>query len=256
MFDRVGTPVQGYLYDSYENITQTTRILEKPFTDTSRELDIESGSNFYHTDYYEPSTEILLNENQIDFPRRDVYFDNYIGNYSINFTDIFGNYSTAHIVKSDFGPQEDLFDEPLLTQWDELIIDGSICKVTGKLILKTPGKIVTRGKGPVIKGKQGVAKGIAQAKTNGETVLGKEITIDTTAGRTKIDILTRTKEGKLKFIECKNGPYASLTPNQKNAFQKIQSEGGIPKGINAEKAGLISGKPIGPTEVQVLRFLP
>jgi hypothetical protein len=35
--------------------------------------------------------------------------------------------------------------------------------------------------------------------------------MDTAAARTRIDLATKTPEGRLKFIECKNGPCAGLT---------------------------------------------
>jgi RHS repeat-associated protein len=114
---------------------------------------------------------------------------------------------------------------------------------------------VTRGGiGPVLKGEAGVQRAITRAEARGETVLGREITIDTAAGRTRPDLLTRTPEGRLRFIECKNGPCAALNPRQRQAFPLIERQGGIPRGGNAAAAGLEPGVPIGPTEVLIERF--
>ncbi|WP_186812730.1 hypothetical protein, partial [Cellulomonas composti] len=102
----------------------------------------------------------------------------------------------------------------------------------------------------VLKGEAGVQRSIAAAEARGETVLGREITMDTTAGRVRPDILVRDAEGNLKFIESKNGPSASLTPNQTVGYPILRSEGGIPRGGNASRAGLTPGEPIGPIPVQ------
>jgi RHS repeat-associated protein len=77
------------------------------------------------------------------------------------------------------------------------------------------GAAARGGIGPVLKGQAGVERSAAAAAARGETVIGSEITIDTSAARRRIDLATRTPEGKLKFIECKNGPCAGLTPNQR-----------------------------------------
>lgn len=110
------------------------------------------------------------------------------------------------------------------------------------------------GIGPVLKGQAGVERAIVRAQARGETVLGREITIETSVGRTRPDLLTRTPEGNLRFIECKNGPCAALTTRQREAFPLIQSQGGIPRGGNAAAAGLEPGVPIGPTEILIERF--
>lgn len=115
------------------------------------------------------------------------------------------------------------------------------------------GAAARGGIGPVLKGEAGVQRSIAAAEARGELVMGREITIDTSAARTRIDIATKTPEGRLKFIECKNGPCAGLTPNQRAAFPEIRSQGGVPRGANAAKAGLKPGEPIGPTETVVER---
>jgi hypothetical protein len=117
------------------------------------------------------------------------------------------------------------------------------------------GNVATRGGvGPVLKGQAGVDRAVAGAQARGETVLGREITIETAAGRTRPDLLTRTPEGNLRFIECKNGPCAAVTTRQRQAFPLIESQGGIPRGGNAAAAGLEPGVPIGPTEVLIERF--
>ena len=113
------------------------------------------------------------------------------------------------------------------------------------------------GKGgiePVLKGQSGVERAIEAVRTRGEKILGREITIDTTAGRTRIDLLVETPNGKLRFIEVKTGPSARLTPNQRATFSEIRSEGGIPRGKRSADADLTPGRPIGPTEVVIERF--
>ena len=117
---------------------------------------------------------------------------------------------------------------------------------------KVGGQCVAKGGiGPVLKGESGVAQSIAAAEARGETVLGREITMETASGRTRPDLLVRDAEGNLKFIESKCGPGACLNPNQAGRFPELQQSGGIPRGQNATAAGLTPGRPIGPTPVRV-----
>jgi hypothetical protein len=110
---------------------------------------------------------------------------------------------------------------------------------------------VTGGAASVAKGEVGVQQSIAAAEARGETVLGREITMETSGARVRPDILAQDAEGNLKFIEAKNGPFASLTPNQQVGYPLLESEGGIPRGMNAFNAGLTPGEPLGPTPVQI-----
>jgi hypothetical protein len=107
------------------------------------------------------------------------------------------------------------------------------------------------GMAPVMKGQEGVEKSVAAAEARGETIIGREITMDTSAARTRIDLLSQDQEGNLKFIEAKNGPNAGLTPNQEAAYPLIREEGGVPAGANAARAGLTPGLPTGPIPIQV-----
>lgn len=54
-------------------------------------------------------------------------------------------------------------------------------------------------------------------------------------------------------VECKNGPSAKLTPNQKQASVEFPDEGAIPRGKNTEQAGLTVGEKTGPIEFEVRR---
>jgi hypothetical protein len=108
------------------------------------------------------------------------------------------------------------------------------------------------GVAPVLQGQAGVVRSIRAAEARGETVVGSEITVDTAAGlRTRPDTLVRKPDGGLKFIESKCGPGACLNANQRAAFPQIEAGGAVPRGANAERAGLEPGKPLGPVEVQV-----
>ena len=103
----------------------------------------------------------------------------------------------------------------------------------------------------VAKGERGVQASIDAAEQRGETVLGREITIDTNSTRVRPDILVRDADGNLKFIDSKNGPSAGLTKNQKVGYPELETSGGIPRGGNAAAAGLEPGVPIPPTPVQI-----
>jgi hypothetical protein len=121
----------------------------------------------------------------------------------------------------------------------------------------TPSKprvVPTSGNASVEKGEAGVRRAIAEAKAAGERVLATEVTIDTPAARTRLDILVEKPNGGLKGIECKAGPCARPTPNQKKAHPVLVQNGGIPRGRKAEEAGLVPGKPTGPLEIEVKRY--
>ncbi len=128
-------------------------------------------------------------------------------------------------------------------------------KLLDSFFSKAPSPSVPKGGvGPVLNGQAGVERGVARAQARGEVVLGREITIETPIGRTRPDLLTRTPAGNLRFVECKNGPCASLTTRQKKAFPLIERQGGIPRGGNAAAAGLEPGVPIGPTRILIERI--
>jgi len=107
---------------------------------------------------------------------------------------------------------------------------------------------------PVLKGQAGVERAIAEYEAEGGTILGREITIQTSAARTRLDLVGRNKAGELEFIEVKNGPNAGLTPNQELAIPKIREGGGVPRGGNAVAAGLSVGKPLPPTPVRIIQY--
>ena len=107
------------------------------------------------------------------------------------------------------------------------------------------------GAATVAKGERGVQASVAAAEARGETVLGREVTMDTAQGRVRPDLLVRDANGDLKFIDSKNGPSAGLTTNQKVGYPELRANGGVPAGRNAEAAGLVPGVPIGPTPVQI-----
>jgi RHS repeat-associated protein len=113
------------------------------------------------------------------------------------------------------------------------------------------GEGATGGAAAVAKGEAGVQQSIAAAEARGETILGREITVDTSGARVRPDLLAQDVEGNLKFIESKNGPFASLTPNQEVGYPLLESEGGIPEGLNALNVGLTPGEPIGAVPIQV-----
>jgi hypothetical protein len=102
-----------------------------------------------------------------------------------------------------------------------------------------------------LKGQEGVARSIATASNMGYQYRGREITLSAGKVTTRMDLLFAKPDGRMLFIESKCGPHACLSSNQRQAFPFIEAGGAIPRGKNAEAAGLTPGKPLGPTEVQV-----
>ncbi len=55
--------------------------------------------------------------------------------------------------------------------------------------------------------------------------------------RTRADLLSEDANGNVTCIECKNGPSARLTENQKQGQKELPSKGGVLVGKNADKTG-------------------
>lgn len=110
------------------------------------------------------------------------------------------------------------------------------------------------GIGPVLKGQAGVDRAIAQIESEGGTVLGREVTVEAGGVRTRPDLLVQNADGSIEFVEVKNGPNAGLTPNQETAFPAIRAGGAVPRGANAQAAGLPVGAPLPPTPVRVIQY--
>jgi hypothetical protein len=112
-----------------------------------------------------------------------------------------------------------------------------------------PGAMRSVGAGgiePVMKGRRGVTKSQAEARTQGETVTGGAVTFELPGGgRTRADTVTLTTAKELKVREAKEGPSARLTPRQQQMQQAVaQGQAVVPRGENARQAGLPPGQPI------------
>jgi RHS repeat-associated protein len=110
------------------------------------------------------------------------------------------------------------------------------------------------GRGPVMKGQAGVARAVYQIESRGGSVIGREVTVSTTAGRTRVDLVYRDYRGNLHFMEVKNGPTAVLNKNQETVHNEFARSGGTLRGANAENAGFKSGTHLGPTSIIVQRY--
>ena len=115
------------------------------------------------------------------------------------------------------------------------------------------------GAAPVRAGQAGVANVIADLKLAGFVVRGSEITIETAAGRTRLDLFVESPlEGGVNplqefFVEVKTGPTARLSRNQRLAIPIIRSKGGIPRGLNATKSDLLVGEQSRSYQVFIIR---
>mmetsp|Transcript_21791 Transcript_21791/g.49605 ORF Transcript_21791/g.49605 Transcript_21791/m.49605 type:complete len:198 (-) Transcript_21791:209-802(-) len=67
--------------------------------------------------------------------------------------------------------------------------------------------------------------------------------------KTRIDIVKR-RRGSTRLLECKNGPSAPLTVNQRQAFPAIEKNGYI---LQSGRLGLQKGTVCPPTKVEVIR---
>jgi RHS repeat-associated protein len=122
----------------------------------------------------------------------------------------------------------------------------------GRTAATTAARVTRGGLGPVLKGTAGVERAAAEIEAEGGQVLGREITIENSAGRARVDIAYRDASGNLRLGEAKNGPTADLNPNQQRVYGAAQTEGARLVGGNAQSAGLPST--IGPGSVRVFKY--
>lgn len=119
----------------------------------------------------------------------------------------------------------------------------------GPLIEPEPGP---GGIGPVLKGQAGVEQAVEEVEAEGGQVLGREITIETSAGRARADFVYRDAQGNLIVGEAKNGPTAQLNSNQQAVYAEFQKSGGRFVGGNAQEAKLPPS--VGPTQVRIFKY--
>jgi hypothetical protein len=86
----------------------------------------------------------------------------------------------------------------------------------------------------------------------GHKLVGRQVTIDTPGGRTRLDLLFEDNAGGLYGVEAKHGPHAALTANQRGAFPHIMTTGGIARGANVARVpGWQAGKNIQPMWIEI-----
>ncbi len=108
------------------------------------------------------------------------------------------------------------------------------------------------GIGPVLKGVQGVEMAATQIEAEGGQIVAREVTIENSAGRARVDLVYRDSSGNLQLGEAKNGPTAGLNSNQQRVYAAAQTEGARLVGGNAQSAGLPST--VAPGSVRVFKY--
>ena len=134
------------------------------------------------------------------------------------------------------------------------VVDSSGVVSPSKLP-KTCGPINRQEQNPRRSGTEGEDQVIRELEAQGAKVLGREITLKTPAGTTRVDMVIKNAEGGLEVVEVKNGVSATLTRNQQKAFLLIQQSGAEPRGVNATRAGLPVGRQMGPTPVRIIHVV-
>jgi RHS repeat-associated protein len=81
--------VNTYTYRTFGKLSVSTGTLTNPFQYTARDLDGESGFNYYRSRYYDQNTGRFINEDPIGFAGGINKFT-YVGNNATNFIDPFG----------------------------------------------------------------------------------------------------------------------------------------------------------------------
>ena len=121
-------------------------------------------------------------------------------------------------------------------------------------ILGARGKTVGKGRhrSRSQRGRWSGERAIAEVEAEGGQVLGKEITVENSAGRARADFVYKDAQGNLVVGEAKNGPTAAVNPNQQAVYSQFEKGGGNFVGGNARSAGLPSS--VGPTPVRVFKY--
>lgn len=95
----------------------------------------------------------------------------------------------------------------------------------------------TGGALPVRQGQAGVAQARRELMNEGKAVAAEEVTVVTSKGRRRVDLVVRDKDGNIQAVEVKTGN-SRYTRAQREKDQALHQEGGQPVGENAKKAGL------------------
>jgi RHS repeat-associated protein len=248
---------------------------------TGREPDA-SGLVYYRARYYDPSVGRFTARDPVGY-LDGINRYAYVGNNPVNFTDPNGllarqisnawdqgvSYyqANAHQI-NEFGlgfvPGYDLYQaarNPNATGWDYAIGIAGILPGAGKgggLVLKygddaldlvkradnLPGPTQSFIQANRAQGKAGEAITEAVLKQQ-DAFAGKHVTIETSTGqRTVIDFVENLPGGAKGVVETKTGN-ATLTPGQRQLFDDIQNgRPVIPRGANAEEAGLRPNEPV------------
>jgi len=129
----------------------------------------------------------------------------------------------------------------VLEDGGKLIQDGGKAEKGLAEVSKADGK---GGRAPIEKGRAGETQSEAEAVAAGEYVKGRQVTFELpSGGRSRPDLLTETPKNELKVREAKNGESAKMTRGQRELEDTVEKGGSvIPRGKNAEKAGLKPGE--------------
>lgn len=95
----------------------------------------------------------------------------------------------------------------------------------------------TGGHGPVLQGQAGVAQARRELLSEGKTIAAEEVTVVTSKGRRRIDLVVRDENGTMEAVEVKTG-HSRYTRSQREKDHALRQEGGRTVGENAKKAGL------------------
>lgn len=258
--DALGSPVaatdaQGNVIwqESYEPYGD--RIKKQPASTTNSRwytghpLDAESGLNYAGARYYDPVIGRFMGVDPAAFTEKNIHsFNRY--NYGNNNPYKYIDPDGREPLSDSADPQAELEERiagggnfgPDFLDYVLVGFDFAVPAATGAKLFGKVG-----GAAPVAQGQRAVERAITDLVNEGRTVVGRNITIETSQGRRVTDIITRG-EGGLKGHEIKSGgsPYK---PSQRRKDAEIECSGGCGVGKKAKDAGL-SGPVKFPTEVR------
>lgn len=193
---------------------------------TGREND-GTGIYYYRARYYSPTVHRFISQDPLDLDGGDLNFYIYTANDPVNYTDPSGEVLVAGcLVGAGVSVGADILAGRKISISSAGIACAEGAVLGGGLRALRFLNSAKGGIGPVLKGRAGVERAEAAARARGEIVIGREVTFETSAGRTRVDLVSKTPEGNLRLIEAKNGPSARVTANQRANFEALSKEGG------------------------------
>lgn len=219
----------------------------KPFDD-------DTGLSYMQARYYDPILGRFTGMDPVDYQENNLHSFNryaYANNNPYKYVDPDGNHPLIYMLGVGLGAISLADGEPPQAKAFKLAPTAVGVKqgmATEAKALSSKSSTIRSNNAQGKAFEDQVEKNLSKQGLN----VGKEITVKTQSGvRTRLDFLTKDKNGNIGCVECKSSPTAPLTRNQKQAFPEIGQSGATVVGKG--KPGFPNGTYIPPSEIKIKR---